>query len=406
MSEIQDRIHEKGLTIEEYEKCLEDIRLVSEHISDLGWDGIVKKYALNMHPDTIRKGAQASIFGSTFVSQYYKDKFKNENCNISDELTLQKTAVKMERQKLFDERRSLNKLIRDASRKEDMVDIVRRCINDYMKSPLPPSPAAKSFYNDNDMIVHLTDIHYGLQVDNGFNRFDSYIVKERLSNYLKQIKNIVIENNPENCYLILGGDFIHGFIHLTTRLENKENVIQQVIGVSDLIIQFVDELNKLVRHTYVYSVAGNHGRTNAQKDDYYKGENFDILIPNFLKVYFRNYETVDICDNIIDEYTATFEVRNKCIYATHGDKDSVLTVVANMNKLSRKMNLKQPDIIFMGHRHCNGMKTIDGVKVIEGGCVNGMDSYCVDKRLIGSPEQMVMILDNGKTYKYYDINLE
>ena len=406
MDNITEKIIAAGLTVEEYENCLDDIRSVSEHVSDLGWSGIVNKYGLNMHPDTIRKGAQASIFGSVFVSEYYKDKFKNQKYDTSKDLTLQKAEIQMERQKLFDEKRCLNKLYRDAARLENMTEIVKRAIDDYVKSPLPPSPTARSYFGNNDMIVHLTDIHYGLKVYNGFNKFDSDVLRQRLSNYLSNIKRIIEYDRPENCYLILGGDLINGFIHLETRLDNKENVIQQVIGVSDLISQFIEEIIPLVNYTYVYSVAGNHGRTNANKNEYHKGENFDILVPHYLKVYFKNYDNVEICDNVIDEYTASFKVKNKQIFAVHGDKDTVQTVVSNMRKFSCRLNIGNPDMIFMGHRHCNGMTTVDSVKVIESGCVNGMDEYCVDKRLIGYPEQMVVIVNESKSYNFYDINLE
>lgn len=406
MENITDKIHEIGLTIEEYEHCLDDIRMVSEHISDLGWSGIVKKYNLKMHPDTLRKGAQASIFGSVFVSGYYKDKFKDSKNNSSNELALQKAEIEMSRQKMFDERRSLKKIYRDMGRIDNMVEIVRRAINEYVKSPIPQSSVVPICKSENDMIVHLTDLHCGLKVNNGFNKFNSEVLKQRLSKYLGHITSVVVENHPENCYVVLGGDLINGFIHLSTRLDNKENVIQQVITASELISQFIEMVSQLVNHVYVYSVAGNHGRTNANKNDYYKGENFDILVPHYQKVYFRNFDNVDICDNQIDEYTANFKVRNKQIFAVHGDKDTTFTVAHNMQKMARKLSLPMPDMIFMGHRHCNGVTTVDGIKIIESGSMDGMDNYCVDKRLVGSPEQMVVIINDEKSYKYYDINLD
>lgn len=406
MENIADKIHSTGLTIEEYENCLEDIRLVSEHISDLGWSGIVKKYNLNMHPDTIRKGAQASIFGSVFVSGYYKDKFKDEKIDSLNELTLKKAEIEMSRQKMFDERRSLKKMYRDMGRIDNMTEIVRRAINEYVQTPIPSSSIIPMCKSDNDMIVHLTDIHCGLKVHNEFNKFDSEVLRQRMSKYLGYIKCIVAENHPENCYVILGGDLINGFIHLSTRLDNKENVIQQVITVSELISQFIENISTLVNHVYVYSAAGNHGRTNPNKNDYYKGENFDVLVPYYQKVYFRNFNNVDICDNRIDEYTASFKVRNKQIFAVHGNKDTTLTVVHNMQKFANRLSMPMPDMIFMGHRHCNGVTTVEGVKVIESGSIDGMDNYCVDRRLIGSPEQMVVIVNDEKSYKYYDINLD
>ena len=58
MDNITEKIIAAGLTVEEYESCLDDIRSVSEHVSDLGWSGIVNKYGLNMQKNTIRKGTK------------------------------------------------------------------------------------------------------------------------------------------------------------------------------------------------------------------------------------------------------------------------------------------------------------------------------------------------------------
>jgi hypothetical protein len=38
------------------------------------------------------------------------------------------------------------------------------------------------------------------------------------------------------------------------------------------------------------------------------------------------------------------------------------------------------------------LETIDDVKVIQSGCIDGMDSYTIDSRLVGTPEQTVTVV--------------
>ena len=65
-----------------------------------------------------------------------------------------------------------------------------------------------------------------------------------------------------------------------------------------------------------------------------------------------------------------------------------------------------PDGIIMGHRHNNSLSTEHSVKIIQCGCVVGMDDYCVDKRISGEPEQCVFITSENRTVKcLYDIGL-
>ena len=95
------------------------------------------------------------------------------------------------------------------------------------------------------------------------------------------------------------------------------------------------------------------------------------------------------------------------MYANHGDKDTEKNVVYNMTKLARRARRPLPDICFLGHRHTNGLTTVDEVKVVQAGCVDGMDGYSIDKRYVGVPEQMVTVISERKKIKALcDIQLD
>ena len=307
------------------------------------------------------------------------------------ELRDTKHEVRIEKQKLFDERVALNKILREQSRRESMYDIVKRAIDEHVSVRFNYTPTALQD-SDNDLIIHLTDIHCGAYVNNRFNSFDSEVLERRLGKYLDEILEIKNTYNSENAYVILGGDMIHGLIHTNARIESKENVVQQIMLISDLVSNFVFELSKVFKSVEVHTTAGNHGRVTANKDESINGENFDLLIPFTCKKELKDIKNICFVDNKLGADIATFIVRGHSIYATHGDKDTPKNVVYHMTQFARKAGLPLPDICYLGHRHQNGLTTVDDVKVIESGCVDGMDSYAVGCRLVGTPEQTVTVV--------------
>lgn len=338
---------------------------------------------------------------------YEAEVFKTyEDETYIDELRDMKHEIYIAKQQLRDERTALNKTLREQSRMKSMYEIIKRAIDnyepikfDYTSKPLPDS--------DNDMIIHLTDIHCGVDIVSAFNVFNTDVLKQRLHNYLNEILDIQKLYKSQNAYVILGGDMIQGLIHINSRIEAKENVIQQIMKVTDFVSNFIYELSKVFKYVEVHTTAGNHSRLTPNKEETTRAENFDLLVPYASKKDLQNIKNVNFIDNVLESDIATFKVRGHMVYATHGDKDNVNNVVYNMTKFARKANLPLPDLCFLGHRHTNGLTTVDDVKVIESGCVDGMDSYAIGKRLVGTPEQVAVVVTESKMIKSFsDIQVD
>lgn len=314
------------------------------------------------------------------------------------ELREAKQEVRKEKQKLFDERAALVKILREQGRIESMFDIVKRAIEEYqpIKFNYTPSNVPDS---DNDLIIHLTDLHGGVNIDSPFNVFNMKVLEKRLKNYLDEIFDIQNTYKSQNAYVIIGGDLIQGLIHTNARIEAKENIVMQIMKVTDLVSNFIYELSKIFQNVEVHTTAGNHSRSTANKEESVRGENFDLLVPFACKKDLKNIANVKFVDNYLECDIATFEVRGHMVYAAHGDKDTAKSIVYNMTKFARKAHLPLPDLCYLGHRHTNGLTTVDDVKVIESGCVDGMDSYTIDMRLVGTPEQTVTVVTENKRIK-------
>ena len=323
------------------------------------------------------------------------------------ELQNRKHEIRKEKQKLFDERVALNKLLREQGRMESMSDIMRRAIDEYVPVQFEYAPSDKIDDGGNDLIIHLTDLHAGMNITSVFNNYNMDILQDRLKKYLDEIFSIQELYHAKDAFVILGGDMLHGLIHVNARIESKENVVQQIMEVSDFVSNFLYELSLRFAAVHVYTTAGNHSRILPNKEDVAHGENFDLLIPYVCEKALSNIDNVSFYNNYLDYDIAAFTVRGHMVYATHGDKDNPKNVVYHMTQFARKAKLPLPDLCYLGHRHSNGLTTVDGVKVIESGCVDGMDTFAIGQRVTGSPEQTVTVVSEDKLIRALcDIQLD
>ena len=194
----------------------------------------------------------------------------------------QKTIeLQKERQKFFDQRAAYNKLIRERSRQEELNEILEESIKNgtitplnYKRTEIEPS--------DNDLMVSLNDIHYGIEVDNYWNCYNPNVCREMFVGYIDRIVEIRDTHKSENCYVWANGDMISGNIHYSIAVQNKENVIEQVKGVSELISEFLAILSEHFNNVYFVSVAGNHSRVSQDKKFALKDERMDDLVEWYL----------------------------------------------------------------------------------------------------------------------------
>lgn len=372
---------------------------------DLCWQDIADFMNKNFRSDETEYRTESS----------YRKKFKNfidakemlvkqsTEGEFASDIAVQKRELEKAKIKLRDERIDYQKSIREDARRESFIELIERsfAINvepfDYKQSPVIDS--------NEDMVICLSDLHAGIEVNNWWNTYNIGILKQRLHKYLDEIYEIQHLHQCKICNVVLGGDNISGIIHTNLRLQNNENIIEQLKIAITYISEFIYTLQDWFEEINVYSVSGNHSRLSANKDDHLKGEELDEMIPFCLNLQFSNNKNIHICDDCerLDNTISEFTTRgDKLFYIVHGDKDSPSNVVKNLTLMSGV----KPDGIIMGHRHNNSLSTEHSVKIVQCGCVVGMDDYCIDKRISGEPEQCVFITSKNRTVKcLYDIGL-
>lgn len=320
--------------------------------------------------------------------------------DVLSELDAKMIEFKKEQQKFLDQRTAFNKVVRERSRQEELNEILEDSIKhgdlprlDYVPVRIEPS--------SNDILVSLNDIHYGSYIRNAWNSYDPDICRDMMCRYLDKVLAIAETHGSENCIVYNCGDCISGNIHLTIQIANKENVVEQIKGVSELIANFLAELSSHFKTVRYVSVAGNHSRI-AKKENAPMDERLDDLIEWYLSARLQHFENIEIETNSrLDPTMFVTEIRGLTYCGVHGDYDPAPPKIAALQAMVRKPIYA----ILCGHFHHNMINEVQGVKTLMAGSFQGIDDFCVQKRIYGKPQQLVCICDDNGIVCHYDVEL-
>lgn len=319
----------------------------------------------------------------------------------ADEIDAKMIELRKERQKFYDMRNAFNRVIRERSRQEELNEILVSAVQSGNLPRLSYEPAYIE-PSDNDLLCSLNDIHYGIDIHNAWNTYNPEICRKMMCRYLDRIITIAERHGSENCYVFNNGDSISGKIHYTIQIANKENVIEQVKGVSELIAEFLAELSKHFNTVTFVSVAGNHSRLDT-KDNSPLDERLDDLIDWYLSARLQNFENIIVGGSEkIDSTMYLLDIRGKTYAGVHGDFDGSATKIAALQTMAQRPLYA----VLSGHLHHNKIDEVQGVKTIMAGSFMGMDDFCIQKRIYGKPEQMVCVCDDCGVVCHYDIPLQ
>lgn len=375
---------------------------------DLDWNSIADLINKEFRTDESEYRTEAAYRKGYSQAKKYLEanvfKTYNDEDSYFKELQIQKQSLEKEKIKVRDERNELNRVIREEARKESYKDQVLRSISEYQGNPLlydENKQFTGILKTDNDLIISCTDIHAGIEIDNYFNKFNEEVLRDRFNQYLDKIFEVQIRHGSENAYVILS-ELVSGIIHNELRIENNQNLIEQFLSVTNYISQFLAELSYHFNTVNVYICPGNHSRISPKKEDSLKGENIDHLAIPFLEAKLQNFKNIKFNENKIEESIAMFSVRNNVVMASHGDKESPNNVV---QKFTLLFGIR-PALVYLGHRHTNGLTTVYQTKVVESGTLAGTDNYALDLRLHSKPSQTISVVTENGLDCLYDVQFK
>lgn len=373
----------------DYAMRLIDIKK-EERPDDLDWGDIVELLGLDLNKDSLRK-SQDTIFGGIAVYKKMKDKeLISKPSDYQQEVQIQLQELKKERIRLSDERAALNRRLRNEARKESMHDLITECAQSLKTEDNKIKPVCVEEEFEKAAILTLSDFHFGLKINEFNNVYNADVFYQRLNKILGKTIEYIQLNKVRTLYVLGLGDYMSGIIHTTTRIENRENIVQQVIKVSEALSQMLTELSKFVE-IYYYDVTDNHGRVFPNKDDWENEDNFSLFVRWYLDARFKDNEYIHIMQNTYSNEIGVVEIFGRNYAFTHGHRDKISNIVQNLSLMTKKFY----DAIFMAHCHHYEANEIHGTYVYMNGTLSGTDMYANNERKTSNPSQNLFILNSN-----------
>ena len=384
--------------MENFEKKLELCLAKLNKEIDKDWIEIVQELGLDCSSDHLRKTA----YGMKECYDYFSNKTKEMIAQEEYERLLEKELeIKKEKVKLNDLKTQLNKQIRELARKENLGEILEEKLKELDMQPRIINDEYKQRVTSNrDMVCLISDIHYGIKTTNALSPYDSDICKQKMNYLIDKTIRFSLENDVDKLYVMILGDEISGLIHNTTRLEQREDVISQVIDVSELLYESIIKLAENLPFVVVGMAQGNHSRVMADKKDSLEQENFTRLVKEFLKLRLVNVSNVLLLENEFDESIIEINIRGYNVIGLHGQNDSL----NNVSRLTEMFD-KKIDYVCFGHYHNAREFENNKTEVIVNGCFSG-DDYSKRLRLYNKPIQKLLLFDDTGKIATYNINLD
>lgn len=330
-----------------------------------------------------------------------------EENDILREIEEKTMELQKEKKKMQDQRRELKKYVDSQARFEHLVETMEECIFELNKTnPIKYSPQVvldEFRLRTNEAVLMCSDWHIGAKFDNILGKYNYEIAEKRINELLRKTVEYCELNEVRTLHVELLGDMISGLIHISSKVEAEEDAIGQIMKLCMLLEGFLKVLSDKIPNVKVYTAIGNHSRLCPNIKDNQEGENFERLIPFYLKNRIEGkLENVTIMEEAnLDDCIVAYNVLNTTIFGVHGDLDKPSDVVDNMIKMFKVI----PDEIHMGHYHTDMEKTEYDISVIVNGSLQGTDTFAKKIRKSGSPLQKLVIYNDEGSLCEYKIKL-
>ena len=313
----------------------------------------------------------------------------------------QKIELQKERIKISDERVQTNAYIRQLAREETIKEIASKCAQEMNSKKLLETQKNERVYfgEGNSAIVCLSDWHYGIDIKNYWNVYNPDIAKERVAKLRDEVRVYCLANGVKDLHVVNLSDLICGRIHLGLRLESRFDVITQVMQVSEILAELLNDWATDFEIHY-YDCLDNHSRLEPNKKDAMDLESLARIIPWYLSE--RVGKFVNIHQNNFGDDIITFETKGYKILGVHGDKDKPNVVVKNLTCMTHE----HYDLVLTAHLHHFSADEQNETLVVSNGSLMGTDTYSANLRLSSKASQnLIIVTDDSVAEAIYRIVL-
>lgn len=298
---------------------------------------------------------------------------------------LARKEIYKERVKLRDQRRELRKFDTSEARFEHLMDEIKRQVSTL--DDLPYYKLAEKIdltEHDKSATIMLSDWHAGAIIDNQFNFYNMEVLQDRANQVYNKVVKHGLTHKVRDLYVEINGDMVNGLIHVSSRVQSEEDVSAQIIKVSKVLANMINELKPFFGSITVITTIGNHGRMVTDKTANVTKENFEQLMAEILSL--RLDDDIKMIQSGAEDFTK-YNIGDKMICVTHGHYDKLNKIVQDFCLMYKEI----PAEIHTAHRHAfKDMNECD-VMVTVNGTLMGTDDYALSIRKNTKPSQTMVI---------------
>ena len=352
---------------------------------------------VDISPNACRKRYNRYLKNKPILIEENKD-----NCSVSD-FEEDYIKLQMEKQKIYDLKTQVRADIRRMSREDTLKEIAGEVLSNISKFPRLSTPKIITDINKSkDAILQISDWHYGIDIDNHFNKFNTDIARERVEYLISYVYNILYKEGINHIHVVNLGDMIAGRIHPQIRYQSRIDVITQIMEVSEHIAQMLSILSMYAFVDY-YDSLDNHSRLEPNLSDSLDLESLARLTSWYLRQRLKDNKNIKIHKNTFSDDIITFNVFNHKVLGVHGDKDKPSSIIEKLSMMTQD----HYDLVLSAHYHHFQCDERNNTLLISNGSLMGTDDFAQKLRLSSKPSQNLIIsTPESVCYCIYKIDLD
>lgn len=377
-----------------------------------GWDKLVEILKPeDKNGEVMKKGDTLRVWIKS--SRYAKDEMVHDVRLISgktiDDITFkefenQTEAIKQDLYKQQVKTREHMNAYRSLLREDARMELMKEFIKESISSLPPLEFQEKEKYeaeNNVEAVLLFSDLHIGCLVDNFFNKYNLEIARRRVKEIVHQTIKYCKIMGVKKLNVLNLGDLIENDLHLSARLMQEMDAIDQTTKAAEILSESLNELAESIPEVTYRSCLDNHSRYIMDYKSAKDEESLVKLIDWYVESRLENTNIVFENDNL-DRHIGLFTLMNGDKFAFAHGHEIPLNISVQSYAAATYSYIKY---VALGHWHTTKMKTFFNSKVFVNGSIKGLDEYAEKHGYFAEPEQTLLIFD-GDNLTNITINLK
>jgi len=253
--------------------------------------------------------------------------------------------------------------------------------------------------NETEGFIHLTDFHYGSNIDIIGNQYNPTIADSRILELFNKSEEVFRNMNISKITILFTGDMSNVMIHKDKQLSQSKSRAVNMVHLSNTLSDAIR--SNFIKKGYKVSIGGILGNESRLSDEFsaidkWATDSFDYIMYQMLKMKLSDTPNITFI-NDCDKLQEVVRVGNVNIALLHGDNiKGDITKAVNEIKLKWFYRDIKVDYALFGHIH----STLITNAYARGGSLVGGDSYSEHKLNISKsyPSQNIGWVNGNKIY--------